>query len=314
MKSQFVESLQEGDQLNDYFVAIRKDLRTQQNGNKFLGMVFKDRTGEIGGIMWTDASKVSKLFEIGDVVKVRGQVGSYQSRLQVRVDQVLPLVDSEYDLADLTVMPEDMKDVLDQFTDILHTIQDPWLLKLTDAFLGDAAFMEAFRKAAAGKKWHHAFPGGLLVHCLEMARLADCLCGLYPNIDRDLLLTAILVHDAGKIEEMSHDLFVDYTDAGKLVGHLVIGCRMVEDRVRAIEGFPDTLNLQLQHCIVSHHGELVNGSPIVPKTVEAMALHQIDNLDAQVSAFTRVVQETRDRGESWSEYMAHIGRQIWTKS
>jgi 3'-5' exoribonuclease len=174
--------------------------------------------------------------------------------------------------------------------------------------------MAAFRKAAAGKKWHHAFPGGLLVHCLEMARLADCLCGLYPNIDRDLLLTAILVHDAGKIEEMSHDLFVDYTDAGKLVGHLVIGCRMVEDRVRAIEGFPDTLNLQLQHCIVSHHGELVNGSPIVPKTVEAIALHHIDNLDAQVSAFTRVVQETRDRGESWSEYMAHIGRQIWTKS
>jgi 3'-5' exoribonuclease len=314
MKSQFVESLQEGDQLNDYFVAIRKDLRTQQNGNKFLGMVFKDRTGEIGGIMWTDASKVSKLFEVGDVVKVRGLVNSYQSRLQIRVDQVLPLVDSEYDLADLTVMPEDMKDVLDQFTDILHTIQNPWLLKLTDAFLDDAAFMAAFRKAAAGKKWHHAFPGGLLVHCLEMARLADCLCGLYPNIDRDLLLTAILVHDAGKIEEMSHDLFVDYTDAGKLVGHLVIGCRMVEDRVRAIEGFPDTLNLQLQHCIVSHHGELVNGSPIVPKTVEAIALHHIDNLDAQVSAFTRVVQETRDRGESWSEYMAHIGRQIWTKS
>ena len=168
-------------------------------------------------------------------------------------------------------------------------------------------------EAAAGKKWHHAYTGGLAQHCLELAKLADAVCTIFPGVDRDILLTGILVHDIGKIEEMSHGMYVDYTTPGKLLGHLVIGADMVQERIRAIEGFPESLRLQVLHCILAHHGELVNGSPIVPKTVEAMVLHQIDNLGAQVDAFLRIVEETKLRGQDWSDYIGLIERPIWTK-
>lgn len=313
MKRQFVETLQEGDRINDYFIAIRKDLRDQRNGGKFLGMVFKDKSGEIGGILWNDAASVSKLFELGDVVNVKGSVTSYQGRLQIRVDQVLPLRDGEYDLSDLSYVPEALDQTVAEFVAILRTVKNEWLAKLVDSFLSDEGFMKDFAEAAAGKKWHHAYTGGLAQHCLELARLGEALCEVFPQVDRDMLLTGVLVHDVGKIAEMSHGIYVDYTTPGKLLGHLVIGADMVQERIRAIEGFPETLRLQVLHCILSHHGELVNGSPVVPKTVEAMALHHLDNLGAQLDAFSRIVDEAKVRGQDWSEYIGLIERPIWTK-
>lgn len=313
MKRQFVEALQEGDRINDYFLAVRKDLRDQRNGGKFLGMVFKDKTGEIGGILWNNAASVAKLFELGDVVNVQGAVTSYQGRLQVRVDQVLPLREGEFDLSDLSYVPETLDKTLAEFIEIMRSVKNEWLARLIDSFLSDEAFMSAFAEAAAGKKWHHAYTGGLAQHCLELAKLADAVCAIFPGVDRDMLFTGILVHDIGKIAEMSHGMYVDYTTPGKLLGHLAIGADMVQERIRAIEGFPETMRLQVLHCVLSHHGELANGSPVVPKTVEAMALHHIDNLGAQLDAFTRIVEEAKLRGQDWSEYIGLIERPIWTK-
>lgn len=313
MKRQYVESLQEGDTVNDYFIASRKDLREQQKGGKFLGMVFKDRTGEIGGILWTNAVAVARNFELGDVVNVRGTVTSYQDRLQVRVDQVLPLREEEYNLADLIFEPENTEEISVKFRAIMDTIQDEWLRKLVFSFLDDAEFMARFSTAAAGKKWHHAFRGGLILHCYELAQLAVAASGVIPRIDRDVLLTGVLVHDVGKIDEMTHDLFVDYTTQGKLLGHLAIGAEMVQRRIDALPGFPESLRLQVLHCVWSHHGELVNGSPVVPKTLEALVLYHIDNLDAQADAFMRIMDETRDKGQIWSDYIQMIDRQVWTK-
>ena len=169
MKEQFVGSLVEGDIVNDYFVASRKDLRDTQNGGKFLGMVFKDKTGDIGGVMWNNAPAVAALFDLGDVVNVRGTVHTYQNRLQVRVDQVLPLKDGEYEQADLVYMPDDTGDVTDKFCTIMNSIQTKWLKELAQAFIADSEFMDKFKACAAGKKWHHAFRGGLIQHCWEMA-------------------------------------------------------------------------------------------------------------------------------------------------
>jgi len=313
MKRQFVEMLQEGDVVNDYFVATRKDLRDQQNGRKFLGMVFKDRTGEVGGILWQNAPAVAKLFEVGDVVNVRGTVGSYQDRLQVRVDQVLPLREEEYELSDLVYVPEDESTVFDRFVEALGTIQNPHLNALTQAILNDDALMAQFRGAAAGKKWHHPHRGGLLRHCYEMARIAEVVCELYPRVDRDILLAAILIHDIGKVAELTQGLYVDYSTPGKLLGHLVIGYEIVQRKIDAIDGFPETLRLQLQHCVLSHHGSLENGSPVVPKTLEAVVLNLIDNLSAQADAINRVVEETAEKGDAWSQYLNLIDRQVWTK-
>jgi len=313
MKTQYVESLQEGDIVNDYFVAIRKDLREQQNGGKFLGLVFKDRTGEVGGILWNNAAAAAKLFELGDVVNVRGAVATYQDRLQIRVEQVLPLKASEYSPEDLVFVPQDAKEAITKFRAILDTIQNEWLRKLTGAFLADEAFMMRFTTAAAGKKWHHAYRGGLVQHCWEVAEIALTMCRLFPTLDKDLLLSAVFLHDIGKIEEMTHELFVEYTTPGKLIGHLNIGADMIQQKINALPGFPESLRLQILHCVLSHHGELVNGSPVVPKTLEAIVLYHCDNLDAQAGAFSRVIEETRQKNQVWSDYLGLIDRQIWTK-
>ncbi len=204
MKKQFVNLLEEGDVVNDYYLATRKDLRDTQSGNKFLGMVFRDKTGDIGGVLWNNAESIAGRFELGDVVNVRGTVNSYQNRLQVRVDQVLPLKEDEYDLADLVYSAGDVTEYLEKFSEIMHTIEDAMLKQLVDAFLDDGVFMQAFNAAAAGKKWHHAFPGGLLKHCYEMTRIAETMCELFPEVKRDLLMTGIFVHDIGKLREMSH--------------------------------------------------------------------------------------------------------------
>ncbi len=313
MKKQFVAALQEGDCINDYFLAARKDLREQSNGGKFLGMVFKDRTGEIGGILWNNAVAIARMFEVGDVVNVRGTVTSYQERLQIRVEQVLPLTEAEYSTEDLIVTPEDSGKIREQFRAIIESIENEWLSKLVHSFLDDEDFMKRFGEAAAGKRWHHAHPGGLVRHCYEMARIALTVSELFPNLDRDVLLTGVLLHDIGKLDEMSQDLLVDYTTAGKLIGHLEIGADMVRRKIDAIPGFPEPLRLHVLHLILSHHGELVNGSPIVPKTLEAMVLYHCDNLDAQADALTRVIRETKDRRQEWSDFLPLLDRQIWAK-
>ncbi len=313
MKKQFVTMLQEGDVVNDYFLAARKDLREQSSGGKFLGMVFKDRTGEIGGILWNNAVAISRLFDIGDVVNVRGSVTSYQDRLQIRVDQVLPLKETEYSREDLLVVAENSEESVAKLRAILETVRDESLSRLVKLFLDDEDFMKRFSEAAAGKRWHHAYRGGLVRHCYEVAKIALCMCELFPDVDRDLLLAGVFLHDIGKLDEMSQDLLVDYTTAGKLLGHLEISAEMVRKKIDAIPGFPDPLRMHLLHCILSHHGELVNGSPVVPKTLEAILLYHCDNLDAQADAISRVIKESRDKRQEWSEYLQLIDRQIWAK-
>ena len=313
MKTQFVTTLQEGDTVNDCFVAVRKDLRDQSSGGKFLGMVFKDRTGEVGGILWNNAAAIARMFEIGDVVNVRGSVTTYQGRLQIRVDQVLPLNEDEYKAEDMVAAPGGTEEHIAELKAILDTVEDEWLRQLKDSFLNDEAFMERFATAAAGKKWHHAYRGGLARHSLEVARIASTVCELFPEIDRDLLLTAVFAHDVGKLDELSQGLMVDYTTPGKLLGHLQMGVEMVNARIAAIDGFPEQLRLHLIHCILAHHGELANASPVVPKTLEAMVLFQCDNLDAQADALNRVTEETAQKGLAWSEFIPLIDRPIWTK-
>jgi 3'-5' exoribonuclease len=313
MKKQFVENLQESDVVNDYFVATRKDLRDTQAGGKFLGMVFKDRTGELGGVMWNNAVSVSGLFDVGDIVNVRGTVNTYQGRLQLRVDQVLPLKDDEYDVEDLVFTPENTTDVASAFAQIMESIEAPELKALMASCLRDEDLMEKFNGGAAGKRWHHAFRGGLVQHCYEMARIAETMCDLFPRLDRDLLLTGIFFHDIGKIEELSQGMHIDYTTPGKLVGHLQQGCFIANRKMDGIADFPEKLRMQIHHMILSHHSELEMGSPVVPKTLEAIVLAHIDNLDAQANAFENVITANQTKGQEWSEYLNLIDRQIWNK-
>jgi 3'-5' exoribonuclease len=313
MKKQFVKSLQEGDTVNDYFIATRNDLRSKQDGGKFLGMVFKDKTGEVGGIMWSNASEVSKNFRVGDVVNVRGKVNSYQNRLQVQVEQVLPMKEGEYDLGELVFTSGESEEDLNQLRAILDTVKDEHLQALLQLFWNDADFMSRFTVAAAAKKWHHEYRGGLVRHYYEMARIAETMCSLYPEVDRDLLLTCVFLHDLGKLYELTHEMFVDYTTEGKLIGHIHIGAEMAKRKMAQVEGLSEKTRLHVTHCILAHHGELEYGSPVVPKTLEATILYHIDNLDAQAAAISRIVRETQDKHQEWSEYIPLIERVIWAK-
>lgn len=313
MKRQFVADLTDGDVVNDYFVATRKDLRSSQNGNKFLGMVFRDKTGDIGGIHWTNPTGVAGGFEVGDVVNVKGRVQTYQERLQLKVDQVLPLSDGDFDTDDLAESLVDVSHVTDGYRALLGTIADPYLKQLMDSFLSDETFMKSFEDSAAGKRWHHGYRGGLLEHCYEMAQLVDGVCKVFPVLNRDVMLAATLLHDAGKLEELTQDLAFEYTDAGKLLGHIVMGVQMAEAKMRAIPGFPETTRLHLLHLIVSHHGTLDNGSPMIPKSREALVFSRIDDIGAQMNAWTRVIDETRQRKDKWSEFVPLINQQIWAE-
>lgn len=311
MKRQFIADLVDGDTVNDYFIAARKDLRQSQNGNKFLGMVFRDKTGDVGGIHWTNPAGIAGAFEVGDVVNVKGKVQTYQERLQIKVEQVLPLNEGDYDTADLTESHVDAASVAEAYKALLATIKDPHIKQLVDGFVADPKFMGPFAEAAAGKRWHHGYRGGLLEHCYEMARLVDAVCAVYPVLNRDVMLAATLLHDAGKLLELTQDLAVEYTDMGKLLGHIVIGAQMVEDRIRAIPGFPEKLRLHILHLVLSHHGTLENGSPMIPKSREALVFARIDDIGAQMNAWTRVIEETRERRDAWSEFVPLINQQIW---
>jgi len=313
MKRQYVIELREGDRVNDYFLAARKELRSRQNGGKFLGLVLRDKTGEIGAVAWDSAEMMGRLFEMGDVIAVRGTVQTYQGRLQVRVESIAALNPGDYDPADLKGTSQDLAEDRDRYVEKLRSVQQPDLKRLLQLFLDNGELMEQFCRASAGRKWHHEYAGGLLRHCLEMTCLADTLCDLFPDLHRDLLVTAIFFHDIGKLQEMSHELVVDYTDEGKLLGHLHLGAVMLERAIARLDHFPEELRLRLVHCVLSHHGELQNGSPVTPRTAEAVALHFLDNLDAQTEAFLRVIRETRNRGQEWSEYQPLVDRVIWAR-
>ena len=313
MKNQYIGKLQDGDTVNDYFVAARKDLRDKRDGGKFLGMVFKDRTGEMGGVQWRGAMETAALFEVGDVVNVRGKVSTYQDRLQLQVEQVLPLRDSEYNLDDLIDQTKGSPEDVPALKQILDTIAHPHLKQLIELYFEDASFMARFKTAVAAKKWHHEYQGGLARHCYEMARIAETMCELYPDLNRDLLLAGVFLHDLGKLDEMTHGLFTDYTRDGRLLGHLQIGCDMLNERIRQIEGFPEDLRVELMHLVLSHHGDLQFGSPVRPMTLEGIVLHHIDNLDAQAAAITRVVKECREQNKEWSDYLPLIERVIYAR-
>ncbi|HOV60676.1 MAG TPA: HD domain-containing protein [Candidatus Hydrogenedentes bacterium] len=313
MKRQYVAELRDGDRVNDYFLVVRKDLRARQNGGRFLGLVLRDKTGEIGAVAWDGVDALSRLFEVGDVVAARGMVHTFQGRPQVRIESIAALNPGDYDLADLKGTSQDPTEDRERYLARLREVEHPDLKRLLRVFLDDTQLMDRFCLASAGKKWHHEYAGGLLRHCLEMTCLAETLCELFPELNRDLLVTAIFFHDIGKLEEMTHDLVVDYTDAGKLLGHLHLGATLLERAIARLDTFPEELRLRLIHCVLSHHGELQNGSPVTPRTAEAVALHFIDNLDAQTEAFLRVIRETRSRGQDWSDYLPLVDRVIWAR-
>ena len=316
-KRRFLEELGDGEAIDEVYLVGDKQLRANRNGNLYLQLQLRDRTGSIDARLWNATEALFRSFEPGDFLEVRGKVQLFQGALQIVLNAVERVGPERVALADF--LPHTDKDVgkLQQTLQAtLRKLGNPHLRALAECFLMDERFLRDFCRAPAGTRVHHAYVGGLLEHVVNMLEAAERILPLYPKVDRDLLLMGVFLHDVGKVRELSFDRIFGYTDEGQLVGHLVIGVEMLNDKAKQVpdltgEPFPPTLLLRLQHMILSHHGSHEFGSPKVPMTPEAIALHYLDNLDAKVHTFVRDIEEDRNTTSSWTPFNQSLQRRLF---
>ena len=289
----FIRELKEGDRAADIYLCKHKQAAVTKNGKPYENVILQDKTGTIDAKVWEPNNPGIGEYDTLNYIEVHGDVISFQGALQLNVKRIRVCREGEYDPADyLPVSSRDNNVMYQELLEIVQGIGNPFLRQLLEAFfVKDVAFVKAFRTSSAAKTVHHGFVGGLLEHTISVAKLCDYYCGCYPVLKRDLLLTAALCHDIGKVKELSLFPENDYTDDGQLLGHIVIGVEMISEAVRSIPGFPKRLASELKHCIVAHHGELEYGSPKKPALAEALALNFADCADAKMQTLTEIFKD-----------------------
>ncbi|MFR8548418.1 MAG: 3'-5' exoribonuclease YhaM family protein [Lachnospiraceae bacterium] len=296
----FIEAFREGDKVNDVYLCKYKQMATAKNGKAYENVILQDKTGTIDAKIWDPNSSGIGEFDAMDYVFVTGDVTSFQGTLQMSIKRVRKADESEYVAADyLPVSEKNIDEMYGALMQYMKLVENPYLQKLIQMyFVDNEAFIEAFKKHSAAKTVHHSFVGGLLEHTLGVVRLCVFYVEQYPYLNRDLLLTAALFHDVGKLKEISNFPENDYTDDGQLLGHIVMGSELVGFGCRHIKNFPKRLISELQHCILAHHGELEFGSPKKPALAEAMALNYADNTDAKLETMKEILKGAGE-GHEW---------------
>lgn len=290
----YLKDYRDGDRVHDVYLCKHRQAAVTKNGKTYWNVILQDRSGTMDAKVWDPNSMGIEEFEPMDYIEVGGDVSSFQSSLQISVKRVRVCREGEYNPADY--LPVSEKNIEEMYQEVLGMIQrtkNPFLKELLEAFfVKDADFIKKFKNSSAAKSVHHGFVGGLLEHTLSVAQMCEFYCKQYPLLKRDLLITAALCHDMGKIREISPFPLNDYTDDGNLLGHIVMGVEMVGEKIREIPGFPPVLAGEIKHCILSHHGELEFGSPKKPALMEAVALSFADNTDAKMETFKELLQNT----------------------
>jgi len=306
--------LKVGDRVERIMVVAKK-VRRDFTGGKFLLFQFSDMEGILKGVLWEPTDDIERGVTVDDVVRVSGEIQEYQGSLQLRISGIEKVSEGEYDPSlFLPASGRPVDELCDEMLKLIAGVSDENLRGLLQAIFEDEGFRKSFVRAPAAKGWHHSYIGGLVEHTYDMVQLALKAAEIYPDVDRDLLLAGVLLHDIGKIEELSVTNHIDYSDSGRLLGHITLGVEFLDEYLRGIEGFPHELEVKLKHMMVSHHGLLENGSPIVPMTVEALLLHYIDNLDAQVRGVSQVLEKNTRRNSNWTEYVRLLDRYIYRGS
>ncbi len=313
MGKAFVADLIEGEPVTSYFLAKQVEVRQRRSGEPYLTLVLADRTGQVPAVMWEGVEEASQGLAEGDIVKVQGLLGTYQREPQLTLTRLRKAAAEEVALEDyLPRSAQDPAALLTRLRQVVDGIQEPHLRSLLRDLLADEAFAAAFAAAPAAKSIHHAVLGGLLEHTVSVVGVCGLLAEYYPALDRDLLLAAAILHDVGKVRELTWDRVFDYTDAGRLLGHISLGALLVEERIRAIPDFPEPLAQRLLHCILSHHGELAWGSPKRPKTLEALVLHYAEDLDGKVNSFLNFAQSHPDpQHPGWTQFNRSLDRYLY---
>lgn len=302
MPKQLVSELEPGEEVKSVFVVARKELRKTKAGAPYLALELADKSGKIDARVWENALRYKDAFGEQDYVAVSGRVEKYREQLQVVVSSLRRCSEDEVDISDfLRVVQTDRASLEGELRQAAEEIGNLHLKGLLLAFLNDPEFMRLFTTAPAAKNYHHPYIGGLLEHTASTVRICRLLADLYPDIDRDLLVAAAMLHDIGKVHELAYERAIDYTDAGRFLGHLLLSDEMLRERIADLPNFPPDLALRLRHAVLSHHGELEWGSPKRPKTLEAIVLHHVDNLDAKVNSFREIVDRSLESESPWTD-------------
>lgn len=303
MKQVFVENIQERDWVESPFLVRDKIMAMAKNGKPYMTLKLMDRSGEIEGRIWDRVDEFAALFDKDDFIFVRGKASVYLGKMQLVVQDIETLSDEQIDLGDfLPVSRRNAAEMEAELKAKVASLSDPWVRRLLESFFSDDDFLRRYCTAPAAKAMHHVFLGGLLEHSLAVADLVDDICRRYPGVNRDLLIAGALLHDVGKVNELCYTRSFDYTDEGKLIGHIVMGVEMVDDKIRAIPEFPQRTAILLKHLLLSHHGQYEYGSPKRPKTIEAVILNFLDDLDSKINGVRTHMEREPDNAGNWTAY------------
>jgi 3'-5' exoribonuclease len=310
MKTSFITDLNSEQNITSFFLVCEKEIRNTREGKPYLRLELGDRSGTIEARMWDQFESVVKDINRDDLVKVQGRIEIYRNRPQLSVLQVRLAKPEEVDLADfLPATKADVGKLYAQLLEFAASIANPFLKKLVTGILNDPAIAAKYKRAPAAKVMHHAYLGGLLEHVISLCGLAKLAAAHYPELDVDLLLTAAMLHDVGKLDELCYDRAISYTVEGQLLGHIMMEFETVSKAMDAIEGFPANLKTVVQHMLISHHGQYEFGSPKLPMIREALVFHYLDDLDSKLAAARAAL--ALDSGEpEWSAYSGALGRKF----
>ena len=312
-KTRFVNDLQPNETVTDFFLVRTKDVRLKKSGEPYLALNLSDKTGRLDAKMWDDIEGVVNTFEQSDFVKVNGFVQIYRLKPQITIQRLRRADESEIELADY--LPHTERNIDEMFSELRAVVEgfgNLHLKALLNAFLDDEEIASRLKVAPAAKTLHHAFVGGLLEHIMSLLNLARLAASNYPFIDVELLQTGVVLHDLGKIYELSYERTFEYTDEGQLLGHISIMLRLVDRKCSALDGFPPKLKTLLEHMILSHHGKYEFGSPKLPSFPEALLLHYLDDMDSKLESM-RASAGADQNDRDWTPYNRSLERALLKK-
>ncbi|MEA1940173.1 MAG: HD domain-containing protein [Candidatus Caldatribacteriota bacterium] len=316
-KKQMIENLGLNVNINDNFIVkdmefkVRRDKRT-------IDMFFKiaDKTGEVQAIMWNISKEEIKKYKKIKFARVQGHTTRMQSNgiLQATVSSLTETAPLDLDYSDyLPQSKKDLDELMNTIYSNIESIKNIYLKKLLKTFFDDQEFVEKFKRAPAATKVHQPYVGGLLEHTNNLVKICETISGIYKEIDRDFLITMALLHDIGKVREYAYDKEIEYTDEGRLLGHIVIGLEMIDQKIKSLVNFPPDLALMIKHTILSHHGHFEFGSPKLPSILTAIALHYADEVEAKISGFINIKEENENFNEKWSKRIWWLERPVYLK-
>ena len=314
IKEVYLKDIKQGEKVSSSFLVAEKNMAFSQKGSPYLTVKLKDKTGELDGKVWDNAVEFDRQFKKGDIIAIEGRAANYKNAIQISIIGIRKCNWEEVEPTDyLPGAKGDVNAMYGALLDYIDGVQSKPLQELLYALFKEEKTAELFKRAPAAKGFHHIYLGGLLEHTLSVVRLLTKIADHYQNLDRDMLIAGGLLHDIGKIYEFSYDQLIEYSDEGRLIGHIVMGVEMINKKIAALPDFPVQLALELRHIILSHHGEFAYGSPKRPKTMEALAVHYMDDLDAKLNAFQSFTADSNNADSDWTIYNRFFERYLYKK-